>query len=1535
MYSDTETSKTYKEINSDNYLSNCYNHLTKIKAIHFIFILIEILLNTFHELELFICGYILDFDKEQNFDLILIVIKKCDKIQSKFKLIIIILFIFLFDSLYIILKKKKIKIRHIRISIIVNILEIIIYRTFTLFFLEFFQRLEKEIFLFGCLFLIPHLYLIWENFLYNHLYYFVPEFIHYPYDEFSSLYDIILLINKILLSFTGNTNNFLFGYFCFIILFLFQILFSLFFIYQLINNSYLFMRNSFLNLSRISFYFSKTMILCIAFLFGKNEIMNVLFLIISISMLFIFMVYMFFIYNPFSHVKIRRDTPLENMFFYLYILSEKNNFNFILENQVKKHHDKCGICDLCKKYIKYMERAKIKIEYSDEEKEKFINETNTQNNDENKLIDLFELMYDNKNKYFNLIKKLILDTKKRKKDCSNNNSYYFINLSYLIYSDYTKKKKTLSLNERIILEKLNKEKYSNTDNEELKINQIFLCNHFMALSKKILAQLKDILNSEININRAKKLIDLSHILKELKSRQYKESLFSHKMENISNSKHLILICTIIYEEIYNTTLNNSQLPLRDNTQPLEDIFYNNHNKINNLISFSVDLANNTCKIIKAGKDLYSYINQNFFDLFPLDFKNYQINLFMLSIFENFDIEKYKEIEDTKKVKFSSKIKKENIRTSNIKNEYIEINLIICQKISSKIYYKLINLKISPIVNHNISNCILFDGIYYLHKNILITLQDFEENVNAIEKLISVSEPELDKNIEIYSIPFKKYVSFQNSQGFQIQKLSSFNIEIKYFNLYTLIIKKEKETKVFEKNTNRKKKSENNEDFQSNIKENIKGHLIEENASVASQTTGSSFSGLMSNLGMKNNYKNNIFEYDRFNKIRRINILAILIALIFLLMEYILLRKSKIDIYNNNVIMIEYQEFYKLYFQLFTSILTQACIIKDGKCTKIYKTFAEDYYSKFPNEHFNFERLVVLQNEVLVEKMMERKSYLINIHKFLGNKKYNELFGKNIKFSRITQNIINQKNYINLTFVDLKFSEAILSLCNSFKILVENTDIPLTFLSGLNDPFNNLNSLGNNDFLNEYQKNFYELLLNYKNYYEKFNTINNNLSKIISSEFKSIKIVIYIYLTLDLILFIIACSLMYAYSLSFEFILIKIINYINMTINIKSDEFNFKEIFLKKIEKLESILQFYNSDPIKSINNLNLIYNKYQQFINAKNKNNSSEMNKKKNKKLEEDKKSQLDSVPKNQRLITRKDVKFLGLTFKFTFLYYFNLFIVLIIYILLIFLWKDYFSKESNLINLFQKDIAVENTLYRAINSYDLMIFHNLTISDLSHLFLFDEKQIKNEKDLLINFYENVLFSFNSKKEQNKVGEMMDDLEDFDDFTCKKLYELSFEEIEEIENMVKKRNYNDIENIVSNLVLICEHTRIDETKDFKTVFERHVHFVINGILSVNDHSLNGLLDHITKDKTLSRISLFFTNIIIFLLEINFTKPKNGAIKKLIKKLTFLINLSEIIYLIYDIFGIIIFVFVYIYCVNRLCNQIFLLKNVFKIFEIHD
>ena len=83
------------------------------------------------------------------------------------------------------------------------------------------------------------------------------------------------------------------------------------------------MKNSFLNKSKVCFFFSKTMIILIALLLGKNEIITVLFLIISICVLLISTSYMYFIYNPYSYIIIKRETPMENIIFYLYILSEK------------------------------------------------------------------------------------------------------------------------------------------------------------------------------------------------------------------------------------------------------------------------------------------------------------------------------------------------------------------------------------------------------------------------------------------------------------------------------------------------------------------------------------------------------------------------------------------------------------------------------------------------------------------------------------------------------------------------------------------------------------------------------------------------------------------------------------------------------------------------------------------------------------------------------------------------------------------------------------------------------------------------------------------------------------------------------------------------------------------------------------------------------------------------------------------------------------------------------------------------------------
>ena len=104
--------KIYKEINSHNYLINCYKHLTRIKGIHFLFILIELLLNIFQELETFVRNFRLDNiskNDKNKLNLVSIIIQSFEKIQAIIKLIAIILYIILFDGFYIFIKIKKFK----------------------------------------------------------------------------------------------------------------------------------------------------------------------------------------------------------------------------------------------------------------------------------------------------------------------------------------------------------------------------------------------------------------------------------------------------------------------------------------------------------------------------------------------------------------------------------------------------------------------------------------------------------------------------------------------------------------------------------------------------------------------------------------------------------------------------------------------------------------------------------------------------------------------------------------------------------------------------------------------------------------------------------------------------------------------------------------------------------------------------------------------------------------------------------------------------------------------------------------------------------------------------------------------------------------------------------------------------------------------------------------------------------------------------------------------------------------------------------
>jgi len=1545
--SGSEIPKIYKIINSNNYLSNCYRILTRSKPIHFLCVLIEMILNIIQEIEVFIKIY--KNEENTNLNYISYITGLFDKLNITIKLAIMIPVMILIDCLYFIYTKNNYKAKSIRNIIIINILELFFFRTAVLIYFNFYFTIRKEYFIISCIFLFMHIYSTINNFYYNHLFYFVPEFINYPYDEFTSMFDIILFFTKILLATTANTDNIPLAKFLFVFLLLLQIFFCFNFTYKFKHHSYFFMKNSFLNKTKVFLFLSQTFIVFCAILIGITEIKTVLFIVMCISILVILMSIIYLIYDPFNYINIKTETQMENLFFYLYIISEKNDYNFLFENKLNVHYKLCGFCDLCKKYNNHIGFYKKNL--NDEERTRLINDESKQNNDDS--LDYFNIIYDGKMKYFDLINKIILNYKHKGKDSLFNNSYFYINLSFLIYSDFQKNNITLSLNERILLEAIYKENSLLLDNYEVQITQILLCNKFISLGNKIVNLIKNILNLESDFNKALNLIELSLLLKEMKSKKYKKSLFSHKSENISSSKHLLLTCSIVYEEIFNVTLNNSShMPIRDNIQPLEEVFHHSVIKNNKIISLALNLTNNDCRIIRAGKDLYSYIDSNLFDLFPLIFKKYQIELFMSNILENFakEVNKPKKEKLDHNITYNKKSMKNlnkmnkgkshnNLKTitsnNKSKKEYIETKIILCENFSSKMYYKIFTLKLSILLSSENNYFILFDGLYYFHSQTIITLQDFESNSKFKEKLVGVSEPSLDNNFHSSFVNFKKLSTWHNGQGFNIIKLSSFNIINKTYSIYQ-ITKKEKinnKKNVLNKMDLKRVSSileinEENSSQKNNEMEKVKA--FEDNSSVQSQTTESIHSAGISNIGMRNKKRDNIFEHEGFNKIKQANYSVIFVAIVTLLCEYLYLGKLKRDANINNNAYIHFREFSKLYFQLFSSLIGVSCIKYDNKCLILTNIYTEQFYGNNPIE-FNYTILAMIQNEILSSLFLQRKSYLVDIHKCIGDKNYNEIFGQEIKYLRITQNYINGTININLTETNIQFSEAILIVTNSFQNLKDIINNPITILD---KPYNNIFSRlekENIENMNDIQKNFYEMIINYINFYRSFDFANTKLHEHLFSKSTLIEIFIYFCIFFDNILLIIVGILMYIYLFCFEKTFIKIINYVNMILNSKNDDFNFNMFFAQKIENLETILQFYNGDPLKAVMNLNEIYSKYEQLMKTKNKNSNENNQKKYKNHIDKDKKNELDDIPKNQRIVNKEDVKRLGISSIYVCIYYFYLLFCIALFAILMILWLNYFSKKKNLYTLIDKNLTLESSLYRALNFYDLMIFNNLTLSELTQLVYGEKGEEENENIYLKSFYDDLELAFDSKKEKNKIPNLYQDFEDYSNFTCEKFIEYNEENIIALAENPLSKNTGDIS---SNLINLCIFSRVSESNDYRTIFERHYQYIRNGMLMMDDYSYEGLIKHIKDDGVLSRISVFFNVMILHILEITNTVPHRQGIKNILSNLSSLILFSEIIFLCCDLVSILFSLFFY-KSINNKCSQILLLKQIFKIAEIQD
>ena len=122
--------------------------------------------------------------------------------------------------------------------------------------------------------------------------------------------------------------------------------------------------------------------------------------------------------------------------------------------------------------------------------------------------------------------------------------------------------------------------------------------------------------------------------------------------------------------------------------------------------------------------------------------------------------------------------------------------------------------------------------------------------------------------------------------------------------------------------------------------------------------------------------------------------------------------------------------------------------------------------------------------------------------------------------------------------------------------------------------------------------------------------------------------------------------------------------------------------------------------------------------------------------------------------------------------------------------------------SLIEKNLTLETSVYRAINLYELMIFQNLTLNEITEL-VFGEKGEDNI--YLKTFYDDLKLAFDSKKERIKVNNLYKDFEDFSNFTCEKFIEYNDENMDALAENPKSKNTGDIP---SNLIKLCIYSRV-------------------------------------------------------------------------------------------------------------------------------
>ena len=1511
-----------------HYLSFSYNSLIKHKVIHYILFLIEIVSIFLQIFEIYYNDYkSLISENIKIFSYITPLIQSIKKLNIAIQFllyIIIIILIIIFSILFNYLNLS----RNIVWDIIINLNEIIFYRLGSLIIFHYLFSFNSIFLIIGFILTVPYVLILFNGFNINHLFTFFFSFVKYPYDSFSKIIDIHLLLVKIFLSISAMSNGVYLSKFFFILSILILFFLQIYLTYIMFNKSYFLMNNISLNKTRYSILLSNCFIILLVLINKINEFNNVYFIVCYGNILILSFLLVIIFYDPYKFVKFRKDDNEENAIFYFFILDRDKNKNLLLETKIEEHIYQCGRCNLCKKY----KATKV--------------------NDKFENIDIYKIIYNNENYGLNLMNKIIREIRKNGKNSIAYNSYFLINLIYIYYIGIIQNDYCFFLNTELIYQLINSENSQYFEDYKIYLNRIKFTNNFIVKAREILDNIYKIF-IEKNIEKKYEIVfNLGDLLEELKFKEIKNtnnnignynSANGNSTDKTLNCSNILTICSIFYEELYNESISNSRIYIRDSQNLLDDLINNNF-KNHKLITLEITAQNFKVKIARAGGFLNKYENFSLFDLFPEVFKSKQISLMKkILLNSNSEFQKHDKIENNNKLTNKSNKNKEN------EFQKIIFYFIIEEKEGNNIYYQVLQLDLNLVILKTINTIFYLNGIYKIDKDVIITEQRKEEeyllHFGNKDQLNTIIDKTKDGKFKIKKASGYKYIGNK-----KLIRAENVLIGCKHYNAYHFFHPAKK--------NNFTRSNKNNINFlnvgtigdKSNNSENNDKLIFNDVASQSSSVTSS----ISKNNLMMNNRGNKRVESGEditknFKVLRYILWIFIFLLIIILVIEYLVLKLYLSNLTKELIFCLSLSKYYIVYCRIFCSILSLSCIglsSENSTCVNGIKEYSEfqmksyniSTYENTTEEEkimkilllffVNFEELLFNQEKIAYNILEATKENITNSLVEINQDKYNKIFQSNLTYHKITQKFEN--NELNLTIKKdkLTFNDAILLIATRCAILsedIEDLRNPIYILNKFDEKtmFKNINKKNK---LNPYQENFYLLLLDHNELVTYLNETMNLIKQIVSDKLFSFKNLVFTILLINVFLYLVIFIILFGFMSIYLIIIFQILKNIYTFLNEKLGDIAIKDIMRKKIDNLKMLLSFYEKDINSTINDLTSIYHNYKESYNLKIKEES------KHTKRESMNDKEKESQNNNSNLLKLFKWKNFGIFFTYStkknvykYSIIFLLIFVALIFIVYIIIFVQYLKKQNYVLQWVNLTLGISGSTNLLMTNFLIMLFTNQTFSEVS-------SQLPN-KDFTSYIYDKLKDLYEAGGLSNNFQDLLSNTEHTIEYDCDKFYlNLDYPYYNLLLSKYKS-NDSTLISFYFTLSFFCHISKVMTFKNYKTVYMQLYNPIENIMQSFKCKEYSEIIKFI-ENNNIAGIQIIFFIAYVYLLDLMNTNIQN-VLSTILNEINNKIDILGIIFIIAFLHLITSIYFSFTRNINKDCRNFIHMKKIFKVCNINE